>query len=132
MLEKRKSHREHLSTRTILSQQNTTLHGQLVNISMNGALVQLGFSTYLPKGSEYDLTVFLEGENFPLQFSAEVVSSTFALAGIKFVSFVDDSKSRLVDLLKALSTRPDRTTVELELVEEKIYGSGVQEDEMLD
>lgn len=122
MSEKRKSRREHLSTASILSQQDTTLQGQLVNISMSGALIRLGFATYLPKGSEYDLTVYLEGADLPLQFNAEVVSSTFAMIGIKFVSYVDDSETRLVNLLKKLSSQPDKATIELELLQNRFAG----------
>jgi hypothetical protein len=117
MIEKRKSHREHLLTRTILSQQDSILHGQLENISMSGALVRLEFGTYLPKGGEYDLTVYLEGEAFPLQFNVEVVSVAFALAGIKFVSYFDDTETRLSALLRQLSSQPDRATIELERIQ---------------
>jgi PilZ domain len=103
MIEKRKFHRVQLSSRTILSQQEGIHHGQLMNISMNGALVRLEFGTYIPKGNEYDLTIYIEGEDFPLQFKAKVVSTTFAMAGVKFVSYADDTETRLEDLLKKLS-----------------------------
>jgi len=99
MIEKRKYHRVLLSSRTELSQRNGFHLGQLVNISMNGALLRLEFGTYVPKGSEYDLTVYIEGEDIPLQFKTEVVSTTFAMAGVKFVSYVDDTETRLEDLL---------------------------------
>jgi hypothetical protein len=114
MIEKRKSHREHLSTKSILSQQDTIIHGIMENISMCGALVRLDFGTYLPKGSAYDLTIYLEGEDMPLQINAEVVSVTFAMAGLMFVSFEDDSGTRLAELLQRLSSRPDKAAVTLE------------------
>jgi hypothetical protein len=100
MIEKRKFHRVMLSSRTKLSQRNDFHLGQLVNISMNGALVRLELCTYLPKGNEYDLMVYIESENLPLQFKVEVVSTTFAMAGVKFVSYDGDTKTRLEDLLK--------------------------------
>ena len=103
MIEKRKYHRVLLSSRTELSQRNGFHLGQLVNISMSGALLRLEFGTYVPKGSEYDLTVYIEGEDIPLQFKTEVVSTTFAMAGVRFVSYTDDTETRLEDLLGKLS-----------------------------
>lgn len=112
MIEKRKFHRVKLSTRTILSQNNTLFHGQLENISKSGALVRLEPGTYFPKDSEYDVSVYLDGEEFPLHFSAELVNITFGMAGIKFVAYDSETETRLDDMLEMLSAEVDMAMVE--------------------
>lgn len=116
MIEKRKFHRVPLSTRTILSQREAIHHGQLQNISMGGALIRLEHGTFVPQWSEYDLTVYIEDENFPLQFNAEIVSVNFAMAAVKFLSYEDDTETRLAQLLHRLSLQPDKAKVQVEII----------------
>ena len=103
MIEKRKSHRVKLSTRIIFSQEDALQHGQLENISMSGALIRLEKDTYLPQGSGHDLTLYIEEEEFPLQFGIEVVCYSFGVAGIRFLSYEDDTETRLAKLMEKLS-----------------------------
>ena len=114
MIEKRKSHRVKLSTRTILSQNDILHYGKLENISKSGALVRLLPGTHVPKGAEYDLTIYLDGEEFPLQFSAELMNIAFGMAGIKFVAYNSETEARLDALMEMLSSEVDIAMVEHE------------------
>ena len=107
MIEKRKHHRVNLSTKTVLSQQDTIYHGNLENISQNGALLRLEHGTYLPEGSENVLTVFIEWEAVPYRFKTVVVCESFAIVGVKFLSYLDDTETRLAKLIEKLSYESD-------------------------
>ena len=112
MIERRKFHRVKFSTKIILSQNDTLHHGRLENISKNGALVRLAPGTHLPKESEYALSVYLEGDEHPLQFSVELVSVTFDIASIKLVAYDSETEPRFDVLLEMLSLKVDTETVE--------------------
>ena len=105
MTENRKFHRVKFSS--VISQEDFIHHGQLVNISMGGALISLGHGSLMPFDNEYDLTIYIEGDEFPLQFTAELVSVTFALAGMKFIAFDDDTETRLAELVEKLAFMTD-------------------------
>jgi hypothetical protein len=107
MIEKRQFHRVQLSSKAILSRNDNIYQGQLQNISMTGALIRFEHGTLLPQGREYELTVIVDGEDAPLQFNAVVVCFSFALAGIKIVSFKADSGTRLAKLIEWFSSEPD-------------------------
>ena len=118
MIERRKFHRVKFSTKIILSQNDTLHHGRLENISKNGALVRLESGAHLSKESEYALSVYLEGDEHPLQFSVELVNFTFDIAGIKFVAYDSETETetRFDVLLEMLASKVDN-----EMVEQKKY-----------
>jgi hypothetical protein len=127
MTEKRKSHRVKLSTRIIFSQEDAIQHGQLENISMSGALISLEKDTYLPQGSGHDLTLYIEGEEFPLQFGIEVVCHSFGVVGIRFLSYEDDTETRLAKLMEKLSAESSMESSEQEKSKRRlteIYSEG--------
>ena len=106
MIEKRKFPRVKLSSRTVLSQNNVILHGRLENISKSGALVRLVPGTHVPKGSEYDVTIYLDGEEFPLQISAELVNINFNMLGLKFTAYDEVTETRLDSLSEISGKSP--------------------------
>jgi len=116
LIEKREFHRVQLSSKTILSRNGNNYLGQLENISMTGALVRFEHGALLPIGSEYDMTVIVDGEDAPLQLNVEVICFTFAMAGIKIVSFKADSGARLAKLIESISSEPDIEMAEREKV----------------
>jgi hypothetical protein len=116
MSEQRKFHRTPCTTKTILSLQNVLYHGQLENISMNGALIQLKHGTDLILGNVYDLDIFITGEDLPLRLTADVRFLNFAMAGVKFLSFIADSEKRLSRLIETLSSDPNLVTAERERI----------------
>jgi c-di-GMP-binding flagellar brake protein YcgR len=116
MMERRKFPRVHLSAKSILRHKDTDYRGQLENISLSGALVRLEQCVIVSLGGEYILTIYLDGEDTPLQLFVEVVCATFSLVGLKFVSCDTETSLRLGQLVHQLSTQPDRAKVELEKI----------------
>ena len=107
MIEKRKFPRVRLSALSILCHQDTSYRGQLENISISGALVRLEQCIIVPHGGEYNLTIYIEGEDAPLQLVVEVVCATHSLAGIKFFSCEAETASRLGRLVERLTSDTD-------------------------
>jgi hypothetical protein len=116
MIEKRMFHRVQLSSDVLLSRFDTTLKGKLENISLKGALIRLDYGVFLPRGGIYDLTVFIVGEEQPLQCTAEIVCEFFAMAGLKILSFYTDSEARLAKLMALLIAEPDMSHAEKEII----------------
>lgn len=120
MIEKRKSLRVPLTSKTILSQNGTTYRGHLENISMNGALIRLEQDTRLPIGNGYSLAIYSDDEDAPIQLCAEVVCFTFAMAGVKFVSSEADTESRLKALLAKYSAEAGGAILEQERIRRRL------------
>jgi len=123
MIEKRNYRRIRLATKSVLSCNEVVLSGQLENISMNGALIRLEHGSFLPQGSQYDLTVYISDDNSPLQLNVEVVCFSFAMAGVKFISYKSDTESRLAKLMESLSTDSEMSRVEHEKVRRRLAGN---------
>ena len=122
MTERRQFHRAKYSTRIILSQNDIIHHGHLENISKSGALVRLERGTHLPNGGVCDLSIYLDSEEFTLQFTAELVNSAFGMAGVKFVANDSESKPRLDGLLEMLSSEVDIAMAEHERYQRRLAG----------
>jgi len=127
MIDKRQFHRVQLLPKTILSTNDSTYTGHLENISMTGALIRLDHGNSLTEGREYGLTVIIAGEDAPLQLTVEIVYVSFALAGIKFVSFKADSGARLAKLIEKVSSEPDVVMAEQERIR-KLFDRYFQEE----
>ena len=115
-MEKRKFHRVQLTAKSMLTHKNVIYRGQLENISLNGALVRFDLGIIVPQGVEYNLAIYLESEDTPLLLNVEVVCSTCAMAGVKFLSYEDDTLIRLHNLLEKISPAPDKLRTELEII----------------
>ena len=120
MIEQRKSHRIRLSTKSVLSHNDVVHNGRLENISMNGALIRLEHGTFLPQGCDCDLTVYINDENLPLQLGVEVVCVSFAMAGVKFLSYKANTEIRLARLMETLSVGPDISRSEHEKIRRRL------------
>ena len=116
MIEKRKFQRARLSAKSMLIHDDAVYHGQLENISLNGALVRFEQGVIVPLG-QYDLTVNIEGEGAPLRFIVDIVCATNALSGMRFVSCGADTETTLVQLMGRLIPEPDQMRNEQEKIQ---------------
>ncbi len=78
--------------------------------------MRLESGTHVPIGTEYDMTIFLDGEEFPLQITAELVNINFNMLGLKFTAYDDEAETRLDNLLVMLSSE-----IHIEKVERERY-----------
>jgi len=121
MIERRKHPRVGLTAKSVLRYRDADYKGQLENISISGALVRLEQSIVLSPGGEYNLTVYIEEKNAPLQLFVEVVCATPSFAGLKFVSCDGETATRLEQLVQNLvpdlgPTEAGMETIRLHLV----------------
>jgi len=116
MVERREFPRVSLTAASLLHLQDTDCRGQLQNISMSGALIRIEDQMVMPAGCDYNLTVYIEGEDTPLQFVVEVVCSALSLVGIRFVSSDAASAARLGQLIESLTSGQDTLKSDLNTI----------------
>ena len=107
-------HRVRFSARGDLIHHDMTYHGRLENISLRGALLSGDECIMIPRGELGALSVCLEGEDTPLLLTARVVHSFFSIAGVKFVQLSESTELRLYELLKKITSEPERLSHEWE------------------
>jgi len=107
-MENRRFHRVKFAAPGDLLHLGMTYRSRLENISLRGALISADECIMVPLGDTCILSIHLEEENTPLVLTVEVVHSFFSMVGVKFVSFGEDAESRLFELLKRITSEPDK------------------------
>lgn len=94
--------------------------GQIENLSMNGALVQLDDDLSVPVGHLCVLCLDLVGDGetmAPLHLGAEAIHGAPNLVGIRFVACDDEIRRRLLLLMERLQSEPDRLEHDLDRIQ---------------
>jgi hypothetical protein len=100
MHEKRRFKRVRFEARCSLAHNSDSYIGQVVNISMNGALLSFNDGLVIPREENCNLAIYLEGQENPLKMEVEVVHSNFTMLGIKFTEIdcsVKDILAKIID-----------------------------------
>lgn len=116
MSERRMFPRVRLTAKSFLYLQDANYKGQLQNISISGALISMEERFVVPTGGDYTITIYIEGEDLPLQLGVEVVCSSLSLVGVKFVSCDDDTATRLGQLIVNLTSGDPALETELDTI----------------
>lgn len=116
MIEQRQFHRVKLTERCDLAYQNTIYQGELENISLNGAVIGFANHVTIPMGAICLLTVYLKGEASPLRLNAEVIHSSLASLGMRFVPLDEYGQNCLVHLVESFTSEPEKLLTELERI----------------
>lgn len=106
--------RVRLSARCDLIHHDMTYRGRLENISLRGALLSGDECIMIPRGELGALSICLEGEETPLLLTVRVVHSFFSIAGVIFVQLSESTELRLYQLLKKMTSEPERLSREWE------------------
>jgi hypothetical protein len=99
MKEKRRFHRVRFEARCSLVHNSDSYIGQVVNISMNGALLSFNDGLVIPREETCNLAIYLEGHENPLKMEVEVVHSNFTMLGIKFTELDCSVKDILTNII---------------------------------
>jgi hypothetical protein len=93
-----------------------SIKGRLLNISLNGALVE--FSDHMPflPGDRWRLSFHLGNADFIMQFGSEVVHTNNNMAGFRFIETDLNTMFHLRNLLEARTSDPGLIRRELELL----------------
>jgi hypothetical protein len=92
--------------------------GKLLNLSLNGALIELGTDTCFKIGDIWHLTFKLENSKIFLQFRAEVVHHRNNQVGVKIVHIDVETMLHLRSLVEARTSEPEQIGKELEFLYE--------------
>ena len=112
-MEKRRYHRVKFAAKGSIHHQGLTYRVRLENISLKGALVSSEECIMIPPGERCTLSVRLETEDLPLVFTVEIVHSFFSMVGVHFVAYEKDAEQRLIELLKSITSEPERLAFEM-------------------
>jgi len=113
MNEKRLFGRVSFATEAHLDVAGKHLEGQLLDISLHGALVRIEQAPDIPSGSSCHLVVDLSGSDISLDFNAEAVHFHDDCIGFKFNSSDPESFAHLRRLLELNTGDPDQVEKEL-------------------
>ena len=92
--------------------------GQLENISLNGALISFEKDITVNRGDKCFLTIYPEGDSQPIRIIAEVVRFLRNMVGLKFVAIDAETQLRLFELVKRVTTEPEKMNAESDRLKE--------------
>lgn len=107
MIEQRKHPRIRFDARCTLQHDDCSHGGNVVNISLGGAMLSLDDGAIIPQGETCRLLIFSEGGGAPDEVEASVVYSAFSCIGIMFLTFTADSHPLLYETIERLSRNPE-------------------------
>jgi len=110
--DKRRFRRIPFSTTCSFTSGDFSSPAELIDISMNGALVRIA-SAESPSSLSCSMALFLEGLDTPLVFDGEVVHHHGDRVGIRFMTTDIESMIHLRALLENNSLDPERVIEEL-------------------
>ena len=87
-----------------------------LNISLNGALLELADYCVVNKGDNWQLTFILPNSDIRLQFNTEVMHSTGKMVGVKFVPTDAETMMHLKSLMVGRTSNPEQVERELVLL----------------
>lgn len=111
MIEKRRHPRIRFDARCTLSHEGCTYGGNVVNISLGGAMISIDEGAVIPQGDTCRLLIFAEGCGEPGEIEARAVYSAFSCVGLMFLTFGPDSHPELYERIEQLSSDPEKYRV---------------------
>jgi hypothetical protein len=87
-----------------------------LNISLNGALIELADYCVVKKGDNWQLTFILPNSDTRLQFKTEVIHSAGKRVGVKFVPTDAETMIQLKNLMVGRTSHPEKVERELALL----------------
>jgi PilZ domain len=113
-MQQRWFHRVLFTAKSVVTFDDVIFKGQVENISLNGALISFEKDITVNCGDKCFLTIYPEGENQPIRIIAEVVRFLRNMVGIKFVAIDAETQLCLYELVKRVTTEPDKMDADRE------------------
>jgi hypothetical protein len=107
----RKYPRVRLEARCILLYGDCAHEGNVVNISLGGAMISLNDSAIIPQEEECLFKIFAGSNETSDEIAAGVVYSTSSCIGVRFLTFDRDSHPHLYAHIEMLSRNPEKYRV---------------------
>lgn len=110
MIEQRKFPRIRFDAQCALLHEGCSHEGNVVNISLGGAMLSLDDAAIIPQGDKCRCIIFSENGQRD-EIEATVVYSTFSCIGIMFLNFNRNTHPLLFETIERLSSNPDKYRV---------------------
>ena len=117
-MQQRWFHRVLFTAKSDITFDDVISKGQLENISLNGALVSFEKEITVKRGDKCFLAIYPEGESQPIRIIAEVVRFLRNMVGLKFVAIDAETQLRLFELVKRVTTEPEKMNAESDRLKE--------------
>jgi len=111
MIEKRAFPRFRFEARCVLKHDNRSYDGQMVNISLDGAMISFNESTMVPQDEKCSLVIFMDSVDIPEQIEVVAVYSSLSFIGVKFIGFDEITYPQLYGQIEILSKKPEKYKV---------------------
>jgi hypothetical protein len=111
MPERRRFVRVRYEARCILTHDNSTYEGLMVNISLGGAMISFSESVMIPQGEMCALEIYADSGGLPALIEVETVYTSLSCIGVRFVNFDEQSHPQFYKLVGKLSRDPGKYKV---------------------
>jgi hypothetical protein len=111
-------HRVLFTAKSVVTLDDVIFNGHVENISLNGALISFEKDITVNRGDKCFLTIYPEGESQPIRIIAEVVRCLRNMVGIKFVAIDEETQLCLYELVKRVTTEPEKMNAESDKLKE--------------
>jgi len=111
MIEHRKFPRIRFEAKCILIYEGGGHKGNVINISLGGAMISLFESAMIAQGETCIFRIFTEGRKTPDEIEIRVTYSTFTCIGLEFLAFNENTHPELYARIELLSRNPEKYRV---------------------
>jgi len=115
-VEKRRFSRVSFAEKSIIEFQGSSFEVDILNISLKGALVQLGGEFNCRRGDNWKLSFHLGNSDIILEFMAVVVHTSGIQAGVKFLETDLNTMIHLRNLMEVRTMDPEKVRGELDFL----------------
>lgn len=111
MIEKRAFSRFRFEARCILKHDNRSYDGQMVNISLGGAMISFNESTMVPQDEKCSLVIFMDSLHIHEQIEVVAVYSSLSFLGVMFIGFDEITCPQLFGQIEILCKKHEKYKV---------------------
>ncbi len=105
MIGKRAFPRFRFEARCVLKHDGRSYDGQMVNISLGGAMISYNECAMVPQDEKCSLVIFMDSDDIPEQIEVVAVYSSLSFIGVKFIGFDEITCPQVYGKIEILSNK---------------------------
>ncbi|TSK08721.1 MAG: PilZ domain-containing protein [Geobacter sp.] len=95
---------------------------RIENISLRGALISADECLMVPLNESCTLSIEVSPGQAPMVITVSVVHCFFSMMGVKFTAFEGNAEQTLLELIKRITTEPEKLMQEWESIQQEKAG----------
>ncbi|TGU71646.1 PilZ domain-containing protein [Geomonas terrae] len=99
---------------------------RIENISLRGALISADECLMVPLNESCTLSIEVAPGQAPMVVTVGVVHCFFSMMGVKFIAFEGNAEQTLLELIRRITTEPDKLAQEWESIQQEKAGCNQQ------